>query len=184
MELVVILILTMAVFPANAGSATPQPAKCPTIVFFQEGLSCSKIHTEEVRLEERVNGSLADDAAGNIYTMEYDREGEQRYSHQIIKNKGMDSESLFAMLKVPDGYWGSFEAIGFDHSWNMMVAVTWGTASSFAVTRDYYRIGGMPKPQFARRLAFLGVAALLIGVLILSFGRFAKSLLQRNRGIA
>ncbi len=157
------------------------------IVLFEEGLSYSKIRSEHAgSMEEQLVGSPFD-RLGNYYTIESDQDEADSRSGQVIKkHTSSGRESVFAKLNVSDGVEARFEALTFDRSGNMIVAVLVGkeTPHSFWERRDYYLIEGMPEPEYVNRLRFMLGIIVLLFVLVSAYRRFVMLRFRKSLPLA
>lgn len=160
----------MQVFPLIMLALTALTVGNGPVVLMEEGLKCSKIHSEKIVLSEEVLfGTNPFDGAGNHYTIE-SVEGAFGSASIIVKHTESGGEHGFAMLNAPPGYYMTFEALTFDATGNMIVAVLSGREGGFSEARDYYLIEGLPKPRYWMPVLAAGTAFLVL-VLVAVFVR-------------
>lgn len=173
-----IIAMTFVALPVGEGP----------IVLLEEGLSCSKIHSERVVSAEEtlIYFGAPVDKAGNHYYMIDPDAGYYNSGGGTTITKFTESGdgSIFATLDPPVGHTARFEALTFDRRGNMIVAVLLQRKepSWQAEVRDYYRIEGMPRSKFAEKFAFIVSVAILTLVLIISFFNL-RSLFKSRRTV-
>jgi len=156
------------------------------IVLLEEGLTYSKIHSERViSAEETLYAGTSVDKAGNFYMIGPDT-GNDHVGQGTTISKFTESGNgiVFATINPPVGYSAKFDALTFDRSGNMIVAVLFRKKrpSWREEMRDYYLIEGMPKSMFAANLTFAANVAALTLILIVFFAGL-RSLFKSRRVI-
>ena len=152
------------------------PAEKGPIVLLEGGLTYSKIHSERVvSAEETLYAGTSVDKAGNFYMIDPDIGNDHvGQASTIRKFTESGSGGVFATLNPPAGYSAKFDALTFDRSGNMIVAVLFRRKgpSWRGEVRDYYLIEGMPRSIFPANLTFAANVAVLTLVLIVFFAGF------------